>query len=121
MGPKMAQIRKIPDTWTLETYAIVLKDSRQAEHEEIGCTNTTRWAQFTRTSTLVGEELKNTKKRTKQIHNKTKLSVLEYQRWWESSSKVKSIQRKGRSNVGTIMATWRYLWIPSEIRKEMIS
>jgi len=57
----MARIRKIPDTWTLEIHATVLKDSRQAEHEEIGYTK----------------------------HDKIKLSILENQRWWERSSKRK--------------------------------
>ena len=126
----MARIRKIPDTWTLEIHAIVLKDSRQAEHEEIGYTSTTRQrnarnkktrqdeAQRTRTSNVVGEELKRKKrsktKKTRQDeaqrtqtsnvvgeelkrkkrsktkrHDKTKLNVLEHQTWWERSSKRK--------------------------------
>ena len=117
-GPKMAWIRKIPDTWTLEIHAIVREDSRQAEHEEIGYTDTTRRssvnsnikrggreaqneknrlkqkaredeAQCTRTLTLVGEEVKRKRTARNKIHEKTKLSVLEHQGWWERSSKRK--------------------------------
>ena len=118
----MARIRKIPDTWTLEIHAIVLKDSRQAEHKEIGCMNTTKQAQNIRTSNVVGEELKR-KKRSKQNdttrqssaysnikrggrgaqkketletkrHDKTKLSVLKHQTWWERSSKERNARNK---------------------------
>jgi len=159
----MARIRKIPDTWTIEIHAIVLKDSRQAEHEEIGCMNTTRRssvysnikrggrgaqkernarnkttrqneAQRTRTSNVVGEELKR-KKRSKQKdttrrssaysnikrggrgaqkketletkrHYKTKLSVLEHQTWWERSSKERNARnKKTRQNEGQYTRT----------------
>ena len=124
----MARIRKIPDTWTLEIHAIVLKDSSRAEHEEIGCTKTTR-------------------------HDKKKLSVLEHQTWWERSSKTKRNARNNKtrqeeaqctrtSNVvgeelkkrkkeisrgkedQTFEPSWpngEYLWISSETRKELIS
>ena len=164
-GPKMARIRKIPDTWTLEIHAIVLKDSRPAEHEEIGCMKTTRWSsaysnikrggrgaqkketlenKTTRWSSAYsnikrggrGAEKKETlenkttrwssaysnikrggrgaqKKETLETkrNDKTKLSVLEHQTWWERSSKRKEgdVQRKGRSNVWTIMAKRRVL------------
>jgi len=157
----MTRIRKIPDTWTLEIHAIVLKDSRRAEHEEIGCTrhnktgsvysntnaggrgarnekkrskqqNTTRRARYTRTPTLVGEELETKKKRSKQQdttrrarytrtptlvgeeletkrnarNNKTQqdgLSILEHQRWWEKSSKRKeTLETKRHDKTGSV-------------------
>jgi len=50
----MARIRKIPDTWTLEIHAIVLKNSRQAEHEEIGYKTRQDEAQWTRTPNAGG-------------------------------------------------------------------
>jgi len=46
-------------------------------------------AQCTRTLTLVGEEVKRKRTARNKIHEKTKLSVLEHQGWWERSSKRK--------------------------------
>jgi len=121
----MARIRKIPDTWTLEIHVIVLKDSRQAEHEEIGCMNTTRRssvysntkrggrgaqkkemletkttrqdeAQRTRTPNVLAEELKRKKCSKQKRHDKMKLSVLEHQTWWERSSKERNARNKNR-------------------------
>jgi len=65
-GPKMGRIRTIPDTWTLEIHAIVLKDSRQSR---------------TRGNWL-------------HEHDKMKLSVLEHQTWWERSSKERNARNK---------------------------
>jgi len=46
-------------------------------------------AQYTRTSNVVGEELKRKKRSKTKRHDKTKLNVLEHQTWWERSSKRK--------------------------------
>jgi len=105
-GPKKARKRKIPDTWTLEIHAIVLKDSRQAEHEEIGDTSTTRQrnARNKKDTTRRSSEYSNIKRGGRgaqkarnarnQRHDKTKLSVLEHQTWWERSSKERNARKQ---------------------------
>ena len=86
----MARIRKIPDTWTFEIHAIVLKDSRQTEHEEIGYTDTTGRSSVYSNIKCGGRGAQNEKKCSKTTrHDKTKLSVLKHQTWWERSSKLK--------------------------------
>jgi len=117
----MARIGKIPDTWTLKIHVIVLKDSRQAEHEEIGCINTTRRSSVDSNIKRGGRGAQNGKKCSKQQgttrrssvdsnikrggrgaqketletteYDKTNLSGLKHQTWWERSSK-----RNARNN-----------------------
>jgi len=90
----MARIRKIPDTWTLEIHAIVLKDSRQAEHEEIGCMNTTRRSSVYSNTKRGGRRGQQKETRETKRPHKTKLSIREHQIWWERSSKERNARNK---------------------------
>jgi len=71
----MAQKRKKPDTWTLEIHVIVLKDSRRAEHEEIGYTKTTRRSSVYSNINAGGRGAHNDKNRSKQIDTIRRSSV----------------------------------------------
>jgi len=51
-------------------------------------------AQGTRTSNVVGEELKRKNRAKQKRHDKMKLSVLEHQTWWERSSKERNARNK---------------------------
>jgi len=90
----MARIRKIPDTWTLEIHAIVLKNSRQAEHEEIGGINTTRRSSVYSNIKRGGRGAQKKETLETERHDKTKLSILEHQTWWERSSKESNARNK---------------------------
>ena len=90
----MARIGKIPDTWTLKIHVIVLKDSRQAEHEEIGCINTTRRSSVDSNIKRGGRGAQNGKKCSKQQGTTRRSSVdSKHPTWWERSSK-----RNARNN-----------------------
>jgi len=89
----MARIGKIPDTWTLEIHAIVLKDSGQAEHEEIGCMNTTRRSSVYSNIKRGGRGAPKKETLETKQNDKTKLSILEHQTWWERSSKERNARK----------------------------
>jgi len=101
---KERNARKQKDTTRRSSaYSNIKRGGRGAQKKETLENKKTRQdeAQYTRTSNVVGEELKRKKRSKTKKHDKTKLSVLEHQTWWERSSKRKEgdVQRKGRSNV----------------------
>jgi len=116
----MARIRKIPDTWTHEIHAIVLKDSRQAEHEEIGCMNTTKrssvYSNIKRGGR--GAQKKETHETTR--HDKTKLRILKHQTWWERSSKGRNGRNNKTQQDGLSILEHQRWWEKSSKRKETL-
>ena len=104
----MARIQKIPDTWTLEIHVIVLKDSRQTEHEEIGCMNTTKQSSAYSNIKRGGRGAQ----KERNARNKS-----------DKTKNEKKEMSRGRKDQ-TFQPSWpngEYLWISSETRKELIS
>ena len=121
-GPKMARIRKIPDTWTLEIHAIVLKDSHQSRTRG----NWLHKHDKTKVSVLEHEtwwerSSKRKERRETTRHDKAKLRVLKHQTWWERSSKRKERRETTRHDKTKLSVlkhqTW---WERSSKQKERL-
>jgi len=109
----MARIRKIPDTWTLEIHAIVLKDSRQTEHEEIGYTSTTRQRNARNNKTRQKKEMLETTR-----HDKTKLRVLEHQKVVGEELKRKKRSKNKKTRQDEAQSTRTSNVVGEELKKK---